>query len=185
LDTEVVIVAGPGLPGAREEAAAVARLYPGAVVLTGAEATVESLGAASGASLVHVAAHGQLRADNPLFSALIVADGPCTLYDLDRLTRPPHHVILAACETAKMHALAGDEVLGFASALLVQGTTSLVAPVIPVPDTLTVSLMLRYHRRLLAGLAPAAALAAAQQEAGDDGPAAQATAAAFVCLGAG
>jgi CHAT domain-containing protein len=84
-----------------------------------------------------------------------------------------------------MHLLAGDEVLGFASALLVQGSKSLVAPVVPVPDTATISLMTSYHRELIAGRSPAQALAAAQQKAAADGPAARAAAAAFVCTGAG
>ena len=181
----VVVVAGPGLPGARAEAETVAALYSGATLLVDDHATVNALSVASGAALVHVAAHGQLRSDNPLFSSLLMADGPLTVYDLDRLAVAPHHVILAACNSARMHALAGDEVLGFAAALLVQGTRSLVAPVLPVPDSATVSMMDRYHRRLLLGDTPSVALAAAQQAAASDGPAARATAAAFVCLGAG
>ncbi len=181
----VVVVAGPGLPGAREEARIVAALHPGATLLVDEAATVESLSVADGARIVHVAAHGMLRADNPFFSALLMADGPLTVYDLERLPHAPDHVILAACETARVHRLAGEEVLGFTSALLVQGARSLIAPVIPVPDAATVSLMTRYHGQLLRGDSPAAALAAAQQHSAGDGPASLAAAAAFVCTGAG
>ena len=184
-DARVVVVAGPGLPGARAEAEAVAALYPDASLLLGDAATVNALGIADGAALVHVAAHGALRSDNPFFSSLLMFDGPLTVYDLERLPRAPHHVILAACDSARMHLLAGDEVLGFASALLVQGSKSLVAPVVPVPDTATISLMTSYHRELIAGRSPAQSLAAAQQKAAADGPSARAAAAAFVCTGAG
>lgn len=181
----VVSVAGPGLPGARGEAAAVAELYPGSVLLVDDAATIEGIRVADGASLVHVAAHGLLRSDNPLYSALLLADGPLLVYDLEHLTTAPDHVVLAACDTARMQVLPGDEVLGFGSALLVQGTSSVVAPLLPVPDAATAALMTAYHRRLIAGRSPAEALAEAQAAMPPDDPVGRAAAAAFVCVGAG
>ena len=53
-----------------------------------------------GASIVHVAAHGHLRADNPLLSSLELADGPLTVYDLERLARVPAVVLMPACRSA-------------------------------------------------------------------------------------
>jgi tetratricopeptide (TPR) repeat protein len=182
----VVVVAGPGLPGAYREAAAVADLYAGATRLVDGNADAARVTAAmTGATLVHVAAHGQLRSDNPQFSALRLADGPFTVYDLELLRDAPHHVVLAACDTAQSHVVAGEEVLGLTSALLSQGTAALVAPVIPVPDIETVSLMRAYHSDLRAGRAPADALARAQERTRAEGPQALAAAAGFVCLGAG
>ncbi len=181
-----VVVAGPGLPGALEEARAVAALYPGAQLLRGAAATASAVGAAmDGAGLAHVAAHGTLRSDNPLFSSLQLADGPFTVYDLERLARTPHHVILAACDTARSHVTAGEEILGLAAALLRQHTATLVAPVVPIPDAETAPLMERYHRFLLAGQPPASALAQAQQQHDQGSPRSRASAASFICLGAG
>ena len=185
LAAPVVVVAGPGLPGATLEAETIATLYPGSVRLVGADATAPALSAsADGAALLHLAAHGSLRSDNPSFSALLLADGPFTVYDLERLRRPPHHVVLAACDTGRAHTVAGDEILGFGAALLSAGTATLVAPVVPVPDGETVPLMRDYHRGLLAGQSPAAALAAAQA-AGAVDEVGWAAAAGFVCLGAG
>ncbi len=182
----VLAVAGPGLPGADAEAAAVAALYAGSRRLIGVAATVSTVSAAmDGAAMVHIAAHGLLRSDNPFFSALLLADGPLTVYDLERLARAPHHVVLAACETARLHVIAGDEVLGFAAALLLQGTNTLIAPVVPVPDAETVSLMNDYHRRLIAGRSPAEALAGAQLQARTRGVIAGAAAAGFLCMGVG
>lgn len=182
----VVVVAGPGLPGACREAESVARRYPGPVRLIGDAATADRVAASmAGARLVHVAAHGHLRSDNPLFSALRLADGPFTVYDMEMLDRPPQHVVLAACDAGRGQPVAGEEVLGLASALLGQGTPTLVAPVIPVPDGETAALMDAYHAGLAGGRAPAEALAAAQQGTRADGPLALAAAAGFICLGAG
>ncbi len=182
----VVAVAGPELPGAEHEAKAVAALYPGSVLLAGGAATAARLSAAiDGAGLVHLAAHGAVRADNPLFSALLMADGPFTIYDLERLRRAPRTVVLAACDTGRQHVLAGDEILGFTAALLAGGTATLVAPVVPVPDVETAPFMLAYHAHLRAGRSPAGALASAQAELRSADPVVGASAVGFVCLGAG
>lgn len=182
----VVVVAGPGLPGAFAEAHAVAALHPAARILHGSHATAAAVAAGmNGAHLTHVAAHGTVRSDNPLFSSLLLADGPFTVYDLERLANTPHHVILAACDTARSHVTAGEEILGLAAALLTQQTATLIAPVVPIPDAETAPLMTTYHRRLLAGEAPASALAQAQQMHNHDSTRALASAASFICLGAG
>ncbi|HTF11942.1 MAG TPA: CHAT domain-containing protein [Asanoa sp.] len=177
-----VFVAGPGLPHATAEVTALARATPGARRFTRRSADVESvLGALDGAGLAHLAAHGSFRADNPLFSALRLIDGPLTVYDLERLRRPPRHVVLSACDSGLQAIRPGDELLGLAAALLGMGSTSLVAAVVPVPDEATRPLMLRMHRYLRAGARPAEALARAQQELVPTDPAA----AGFVCYGAG
>ncbi len=182
----VASVAGPELPGARDEATAVAKLHSGASLLVDEQASAAAVcSAMDGASLVHVAAHGRLRSDNPLFSALQLADGPLTVYDLQRLRCAPTQVVLAACEAAQPHVLAGDEVLGLAVALLAQGTSSLIAPLLPILDTVTVDLMLEYHRQLVSGVLPAFALTAARQKVSADGSAGWAAGAGFICMGVG
>jgi len=183
---EVVVVAGPGLPGALSEAATVAEMYAGSVLLVGRDATSPGLLAQmDGAAMLHLAAHGQVRSDNPLFSSLKLADGPLTVYELDRLARAPHHVVLSACDTGQSHTVAGEEILGFGAAMLGGGTATLVAPVVAVPDLATVPLMVAYHRGLLAHRSPAEALAAAQAEVDPEDHMGHAAAAAFICLGAG
>ncbi|CCH87934.1 Conserved protein of unknown function, TPR repeats [Modestobacter italicus] len=182
----VVVVAGPGLPGAAAEAATVAQLHPGSTLLSGRAATVPEVTArVDGAALLHLAAHGNVRSDNPLFSSVTLADGPLTVYELERLTRAPHHVVLAACDTGRPSVVAGEETLGFAAALLGGGTATLVAPVVPVPDAATVPLMRAYHEGLRAGHPPAQALAAAQCGLDPADTVSWAAAAAFICVGAG
>jgi CHAT domain-containing protein len=179
------LVVGPGLPGGRREIAALGRLYPGAVTLGPREACVDAvLAALDGADLAHIAAHGTFRADNPLFSALTLADGPLTVYDLDRLREAPRLLVLPACDIAVSEARAGDELLGLAAAVLRLGSASLVAPVVPIPDEATRPLMVALHRRLLAGDEPPAALAAARGIVRGDDPASRAARSAFLVLGA-
>ncbi len=180
-----LLVAGPRLPGAAAEVAALAgSATPGTTCLTGAQAAVEPvLQALARADWAHLAAHGALRVDNPQFSALELADGPLTVYDLERLPRVPALVVLSACRSGVGAVRAGEEVLGLTGALLVRGARSLVATVLPVPDDATRALVLDLHAGLRAGLAAPAALAAAQVRVPLDEPAGAAAVAGFVALG--
>lgn len=185
-DGGAVFVAGPGLRHAEQEVAAAAAEQPGARCLVGAAATVAAVGAAlDGAGTGHIAAHGQLRADNPLFSALQLADGPLTVYDLERLRRPPRHVVLSACDSGMPTVHAGDELLGLAAALLRAGSVSLVATMTPVDDAVSRDLMLGFHRYRRAGCPAPAALARAQQELRGGGSDVDAALGGFLCFGAG
>src|SRR5262245_5670659 len=185
----VVLVAGPGLPGGAREVADLGRGYRAAHRLTGRWATAEATTSAlAGAELAHVAAHGTFRADNPLFSSLRLADGPLTVYDIERLGRGPHTLVLSACDSGLSAVRPGDELMGLTAALVSLGTATIVAAVGLAPDWATRPLMLDVHRRLRRGERPAAALAAAQAAVdvtGDDRHAQTAARAAFVCLGAG
>jgi hypothetical protein len=180
----VVAAAGPTLPGAREEAQAVAAIHRMTPLLHPAS-TVQAVRAAlDGAAVAHLAAHGRLSPHNPLFSDLLLSDGPLLTYDLEGLDRPPHTVVLAACDSARAVVCAGDELLGLSATFLTQGTTQLIASVLPVLDAETAPLMATFHRLLVTGLPPAVALATAQQRVVGD-QATMAAAAGFVCLGAG
>jgi CHAT domain-containing protein len=175
------------LPAACVEVAALARQLPAARVLVGAAATAsDTLRALDGAGLAHIAAHGTFRADNPLFSTLELADGPLTGYELERLRRPPGCLVLSACDAGRSGVRPGEELIGFTAVLLGLGTRCLIASLLPVPAERTTALMLDLHRRMATGYGPAQALAEAQREYADgtDGVGA-ATAAAFVCSGAG
>lgn len=176
-----LVVAGPGLPHAEEEAAQVAALRPDATVLAGEGATAEQvLAALDGAHTAHLACHGTWRAENPLFSALLLHDGPLTVHDLARVRRMPQHVVLSACDSGRAGEEAGQELLGLAAVFFTGGTRTLIASVLPVDDAATRSLMADLHRIWASGVEPATALRLAQQQA--LGEVAIATAQAFVCL---
>ena len=181
----VMVAAGPRLPGARDEAAAVAAVHGVAALVDGAATAAAVLRGLATAGLVHLAAHGRLSAENPLFSDLLLADGPLVVHDIEQLDDVPHTVVLAACDSGRSVVRAGDELLGLSATFIARGAAQLVASVLPIPDAETAPLMVAFHRRLAAGQPPAVALAGAQQERGDDEPAALAAAAGFVCLGHG
>ena len=185
-----VLVAGPGLPHAEAEVRHLAGVVAGADQLVGPAAGVEPvLAALDGAGLAHLAAHGVFRSDNPMFSHLRLADGPLTVYDLERLARPPAIVIMSACDSGLSAVQPGEELMGLAAALLGLGTVSVLGSVLPAQDEAALALMTDLHHRLSAGTGLAAALAAAQAAAqlaaGDGLDERTATAAAFVCFGAG
>jgi CHAT domain-containing protein/tetratricopeptide (TPR) repeat protein len=181
-----LLVAGPRLAAAGAEVAQIAAVRPHAQILVGDDAAVSRVTAAlETAEWAHLATHGHLRSDNPLFSSLELADGSLTVYDLECLARVPQLVALPACQSGVGSVRGGEEVLGMATALLALGTRTLIATVIPVPDVASRFFMIAMHDRLAAGDPPAVALSRARMALDPDDPAGLAAAAGFVCLGAG
>jgi CHAT domain-containing protein len=177
-------VLGPGLPAAAGEIGAVAGRYPDALVLSGGTATAEAtLAALDGAWTAHVAAHGVFRADNPLFSALSLDDGPLTVHDLARLRRSPYRLVLSSCESGVAAQVGADELLGMVAALAPLGTASMLASVVQVNDGAMAPVMVDFHQALRSQRSFPRALHAVREHAGDD-PAAVAAALSFVALGA-
>jgi CHAT domain-containing protein len=175
----VVLIAGPDVPAAVAELDSLAAIYPGATVLAGHRATISAAQAAlDGADVAHVAAHGRFRADNPLFSSLVLADGPLTVYDLERLHRAPRTIMLTACDSGLAQVRPGEEMAGLATALLAVGASTVVAPLLPLPDETGEVLARRSHQLVSSGNTPAAALEAVRAQSG--GPAAG-----LACLGYG
>ena len=156
----VVAAAGPGLPLADAEVEVVAACYPDSMLLAGADATVAGVsGAIVGAEVVHLVCHGRFASDNPMFSSLLMADGPMFVYDLERLEPPPKLVVLSACHAGAHATPTGREILGLTASLLAGGPRAVIAATVPIPDTLgTVELMARLHDALAAGVGPADAL---------------------------
>lgn len=182
--SHIAVAAGPTLPGARVEAEAVADIY-GTTALLPPAATVDAvMTSLNGAAVAHLATHGRLSTDNPLFSDLLFANGPLLVYDLEGLPQVPHTVVVAACNSARSLVCAGDELLGLSATFLARGSSQLVASVIAILDAETTPFMVAFHRRLAAGEPPAMALAASQQEMAAEART-MAVAAGFICMGAG
>jgi CHAT domain-containing protein/tetratricopeptide (TPR) repeat protein len=168
----VVLVAGPGLPGAAAEVKSLAAIHPAAVLITPPDSTADVVAAAlAGADLAHLACHGTLRADNPMFSSLLLSDGPLTVQELYARGVAPRRLILAACESGAQVSYAGDEVLGFVSALLARGTAGILASTAVVPDVEAVGLMTAVHRALVRGATLSRALHEARESVDTEDPA--------------
>ncbi len=183
-EQRVALVVGPGLATKGAEVVPLRSLYPEAVMLGHGSATAgHVLGALDGAWLAHIAAHGTFRADNPMFSSILLDDGPLTVHDFERLGRAPYWLVLSSCDSGVGAAVGADELLGLASSLVPIGAAGIVASIVPVNDLAAVPLMLALHDALQRGVTLPEALLAARQAASDD-PLAQATAHSFMALGA-
>ena len=159
---QLLAVAGPDLSHSAAEAEQVAALYPGSVLLTGSAATgANTLAQLPDGGLLHIAAHGHHERESPLFSFVRLADGPLYGYDMAPSPRLPDHVVLSSCDVGRSDDRPGGEPLGLAAALLRSGVSTVVAGTSRLSDETAASGMVAYHRRLLAGDAPAVALAVA------------------------
>ena len=155
----LALVAGPGLPGALAEVRQIHQARQQSDLLVPPDSDVRAtLAMISRADTAHLACHGLLRSDNPLFSSLLLSDGPLTLYEVLNAGVVPRRVVLAACNAGEEHRYAGGEVLGFVSALMARGTAGVVASTIPLPDGATVPLMTSLHREVAAGASLARAV---------------------------
>jgi len=180
----VALVAGPGLATKGAEVEPLRSRYPGAVLLGRGNATADQvLAALDGAWLAHIAAHGTFRADNPMFSSILLDDGPLIVHDFERLGRAPYQLVLAGCDSGVAAPVGADELLGLVSSLIPLGAAGIVASIVPVNDIAAVPIMLALHDALHRGATLPEALLAARRAAGDD-PLAEATAHSFLALGA-
>ena len=180
----VALVAGPGLATKGAEVEPLRSRYPGAVLLGRGNATAgQVLAALDGAWLAHIAAHGTFRADNPMFSSILLDDGPLIVHDFERLGRAPYQLVLAGCDSGVAAPVGADELLGLVSSLVPLGAAGIVASIVPVNDIAAVPIMLALHDALQRGATLPEALLAARRAADDD-PLAEATAHSFLALGA-
>ncbi|MGW4393826.1 CHAT domain-containing protein [Amycolatopsis nivea] len=175
----VALVSGPAVEGLRTGAvAALSAFHPTASVLDGPQATIDHVvDRLDGAGLAHLAAVGTNEAGNAMFSRLELADGPLFAYELARLRRPPQQVILAVCDVGTARSRLGDEVLGFAGALLQRGSARVVAPTNRIGDLTASETMVSLHRELARGLPMAQALAQVVAQDPFRRP--------YICLGSG
>ncbi len=156
----VVLVGGPRLDFADRELDALQALHPDAVRIDPGDSSPDAVREAfRSADLVHFAAHGHFRADNPLMSNLELADGPLTFYDLLADGPVPSRLVFSSCEIGRN---AGRSSLGLASVLIARGCRGLVTNSGAANDERSVALMTSMHTEMLAGATMAHALANAQ-----------------------
>ena len=158
------------LPGAEAEAAAITRLWPDTRLLVGSDATETQLKQAAGLfRVVHLATHGQFRADAPLESRMLLApdaanDGNLTVPEIYGLRLNAELVTLSACETGLGDVASGDDVIGLTRGFLYAGARSIVSSLWKVPDASTKLLMTVFYTELRAGADKVTAMRVAQQK---------------------
>ena len=160
----------PDLPGAKQEAEAVAN-FLGTTALLQGQATEKIIKQRIGdASIVHLATHGLLEYGNPQESGIRDVPGAIALTPgegedglltsseiFDELELTADLVVLSACDTG-LGDITGDGVIGLSRSLMAKGTPSVVVSLWSVPDAPTAELMTEFYRQLGQGRDKAQAL---------------------------
>jgi CHAT domain-containing protein len=151
------------LPGAADEASAVAALYPSAHRLDGTNADRAGVTAAlAGKEVIHFAGHAVLDDARAEQSFLLLAgrggEGRMSAGDIGAINlRGTRLVVLSACETARAPDGRADGFTGFSAALIAAGAEGVLGSLWRVDDQLTRALMAEFHRAYRStGDAPAA-----------------------------
>lgn len=139
------------LPGAEQEAEAVA-LVLNTQALIGSQATkVAVLSRMTRARMIHLATHGLLDDTRGLGSAIVLAasdtDGLLTAEEILQLNLQAGLVVLSACNTGRGR-VTGDGVIGLSRSFIAAGVPSVIVSLWSVPDTPTASLMSEFYRQL-------------------------------------
>ncbi|HEX6339105.1 MAG TPA: CHAT domain-containing tetratricopeptide repeat protein [Jiangellaceae bacterium] len=168
---QVVLAAGPELPGAQHEIEQLAGHHSDPVVIAPPDSTMAAVAKAlDDSTLAHLACHCYIRSDNPTFSRLLLSDGFLTVHELDQRADVPHRVVLAACESGRDVSYGGNEMLGFVSTLMAKGTAGVLASSVVVPDLDLIPLMTGLHAAISDGRTLAHALHAARASIDRDDP---------------
>ena len=163
------------LPNARREAEGLRALFRDARVFLGDEATeARFFDEATGARIIHVAAHAFVDDHHPGFSGIVLAATPAAatpsladdgLVQADEVMQhalDAELVTLSACETGGGALLRGEGIVGLARAFRIAGAHNLVVSLWKVDDAATASLMQQFYEEIARGSAPTAALRAAK-----------------------
>ncbi len=161
----IMAVPDPLAPRIEEEARAVAEALPGSTLLLGAEASYEAFRRlAPQTRILHLATHGIFRKDNPMFSALQLADSRLSRLDLNQMELSMDLLTLSACNTGSAVAVGGDELLGLVRGFLLAGVRSLLVTLWEIDDTSTREFMRSFYREVTGGAALADAVRQAMLE---------------------
>ena len=159
----LVGVADEQAPRIVDEIQTLKEVFPGATTLIQDAATTEALRRNSaGVDVLHLACHGQFRSDNPLFSALRLADGWFTVRDAYGLKLDNALVTLSACETGANVVAPGDELIGLARGFFSAGARSVLLSLWMVDDETTDQMMVDFYQETRRGRSLSASLRAAQ-----------------------
>ncbi len=147
------------IPNVEAEVSAVSELFRESRVFKGAEASFESYSKnASHFDVIHLACHGQFRADSPLYSSLHLADGSVTVRDICEKEIAADLVTLSACETGMSSVFPGEEILGLARGFLAAGASTIVLSLWTVSDRAALELTTAMYRGIRGGSRPSRAL---------------------------
>lgn len=160
----------PALPDVAAELASVAALYPHAIVLQDAAATVDAFRRqAPTANVIHFAGHARADLRYPELSTLVLAssastnDGMLLARDIEQWELPTTSlVVLGACETAYGNVYRGEGLISLARPFLTAGAASVVGSHWEIDDAVSRQLLTAFHREFIVTRDPLLALRRAQ-----------------------
>jgi CHAT domain-containing protein/tetratricopeptide (TPR) repeat protein len=149
----VLAVAGPRLDNATRDADAIAKTFPQHAIVPPASATRSTLmKEARGRSVIHLAAHGFYREDDPMLSYIELQPEPDhngQLTASEMLALPLDGVALvtiASCTAARVTADPGREIYGITRSLIYAGAQNVLLPLWEVDDEATSLWMEAFYR---------------------------------------
>ncbi|NDJ77118.1 MAG: CHAT domain-containing protein [Chloroflexi bacterium] len=149
------------LPQTQAEADLVQRLFGGSV--RGEQAAQRKALQQPPCQILHIAAHGEFRMDEPDLAYIELADGLLYADDLMQHDLSYELVTLSACETGRAKVVAGDDLIGLGRGCLYAGASALLVSLWRVDDIVALALMNTVYRALSAGASKATALGDAQR----------------------
>lgn len=113
--------------------------------------------------VLHIAAHGEHRLDQPDLSYVELADGQVFTDDLLQHDLGYELVTLSACETGRSTVAPGDELIGLGRGFLYAGAGALLTSLWRVPDVIAARWMEHFYRSLVGGQSKGAAVQSAHR----------------------
>lgn len=149
------------LPQTHAEAQAVHQFLGGRLSID--EAVQRSVLQTAPTQVLHIAAHGEYRLDQPDLSYLQFADGQLYTDDVLQQDLSYELVTLSGCETGLANVAANEELIGLGRGFLYAGAGALILSLWSVADGSTPHLMKHLYRALSKGESKSAALREAQR----------------------
>ena len=153
---------GGRLPHTANEAQLVHELFDGDLLID-ADAECHQV-QASPTQILHIAAHGEYRIDQPDLSYINLEDGHVFTDDLLQNDMRYELVTLSACETGRARVAGGDELIGLGRGFLYAGAGALLVSLWQVHDETTTMFMKHFYQALKAGDTKIAALRSTYHE---------------------
>lgn len=135
------------------EATEICELFPGSLHYRADQSRGDRLREAlTGATdFLHIASHASAALDNPIFSEILLSDGPFYAFDLFNQPVRQQLVTLAACQTGRPGILPSGEVYGLAEAFLSQGAKAVLSSLWTVDDRTARAFMVEFYRNVRQG----------------------------------
>ena len=137
------------LPGTEEEVNSISPYFPQKEVYSGKDMSADILYKKGGEfDVLHLATHGIMDTEAPLFSSLVFADRRLNVYEIFDLNLKAYLVTLSACKTGIGEEANGDELVGLSRAFIYAGTPTICSSLWDVSDRASSELMERFYFHL-------------------------------------